>query len=338
MAEIVSIEDRGAAMLDKLRAQRAGSGVEVSDWAAEVDALYVRGGLPRGASTGWSGLDRHLTLGQGRLTLVTGVPGMGKSEFADAMAVNLAEQSNWCFAVFSPENHPVAVHAVKIIEKRARMPFNVGPNPRMSIEEKESAKQWVRANFTFIDSELATVMDIVRTAVRVGRKGERPLGIIIDPWNMLNHHDLSVRMGGISETEYVSHVLSDVTRFLRHEAPFAHVFMVAHPQKMYRGKDGEYPIPSGYDIAGSAHFFNKADNIVCINRNKSEETQDVDVILQKVRFKHEGHAGLVTLKYDKITGRYFEFGGPAIFDPVTRKPETYRDPSGPPREPGEDDA
>src|SRR5690606_17801830 len=86
------------------------------------------------------------------------------------------------------------------------------------------------------------------------------------------------------------------------------------------------PVPTPYDISGSAHWYNKADNIITVHRNQAEQTQDVDIHVQKVRFKHIGHIGVATLKYDKVTARYFE--APTVIDPLTRTPERLREVAG----------
>ena len=310
MPDVIDIEQRALQRLDELQAQRAGTGAAESwdDISRSVGRMYEAGGMPRGSLTGWPAVDEFYSVAPQQWTLVTGIPGMGKSEWLDALAVNLAESGNWHFAVHSPENFPVATHVVKLIEKRVRKPFNRGPCERMTKEEMIFGGRWVRERFQWIASELGTLTDIVRTGLRVASREDRNLGIIVDPWNTLNHHDPSVRAPGMSETEYVSEVLSGLTRTLRSsEGERCHVFLVAHPAKLYRGTDGKYPIPTGYDVAGSAHFFNKADNIICVHRDKSEGNQDVEIHLQKVRFKHVGKFGNCTLKYDKVVGRYFEF-------------------------------
>lgn len=53
----------------------------------------------------------------GELTLVTGVPNSGKSEWLDALAVNLAAAYGWRFALCSLENDREG-HLIKLIEKR----------------------------------------------------------------------------------------------------------------------------------------------------------------------------------------------------------------------------
>ncbi len=88
-------------------------------------------GLPPGYSTGWPSIDQHYTVAPGQLSIVTGWPGSGKSEWLDALAVNLS-QAGWKFAVFSPENQPVEVHASKILEKITGKPFGKGPTERIN--------------------------------------------------------------------------------------------------------------------------------------------------------------------------------------------------------------
>jgi twinkle protein len=54
----------------------------------------------------------------GQFTVVTGWPGSGKSEWLDALLVNLTK-SGWKFAIFSPENQPTELHIAKLLEKIA---------------------------------------------------------------------------------------------------------------------------------------------------------------------------------------------------------------------------
>ena len=106
----------------------------------------------------------------------------------------------------------------------------------------------------------------------------------------------------------------------------AHVWLVVHPAKLHRDRDGKRPIPTPYDISGSAHWFNKADNILCVHRDKTQVTQEVQILVQKIRFKHMGQVGETKLMYDKVVGRYFEHDGPVITDRYTGAPELYADP------------
>jgi hypothetical protein len=55
----------------------------------------------------------------GELTIVTGLSNSGKSEWLDALTVNLAEQYGWRFAMCSLEN-TVTEHGRKLMEKYTR--------------------------------------------------------------------------------------------------------------------------------------------------------------------------------------------------------------------------
>ena len=73
------------------------------DYDSQVDLLYEKGN-GKGVSTGFVTLDDLYTIAAGQLSVVTGLPGSGKSEFVDALMVNLAQKQNWTFCVASFEN------------------------------------------------------------------------------------------------------------------------------------------------------------------------------------------------------------------------------------------
>jgi twinkle protein len=81
-----------------------------------------------------------------------------------------------------------------------------------------------------------------------------------------------------------------------------HVFLVAHPTKMGKDKDGEVMIPSLMDISGSGHFYNKTDGGITIHRDFPNDT--VRVFVNKVKFKHLGRIGDTVMLYNLKSGRY----------------------------------
>jgi len=70
--------------------------VPIAPLLNRVSTLWDRG-LPPGFSTGWKTLDPHYTVAPGQLTVVTGWPGSGKSEWLDGLLVNLS-RDDWKFA------------------------------------------------------------------------------------------------------------------------------------------------------------------------------------------------------------------------------------------------
>jgi len=271
---------------------------------AEIDleTLYDRG-LETGYSPGWYNLERFYTVDResGELTVVTGIPGHGKSEWMDALMVNLALSDRIKFAVCSPENLPLSYHVSKIAEKHSGVPFREGFQSRMTLSQVKNTKAWMNEYFSFVlpDEEDMSIKGILELArILVYQKGIR--GLVIDPWNELDHS----RPDGMSETEYISQSLSKVRRFAR--LYNCHVWLVAHPTKMVKGNNGMYPVPTPYDISGSAHWRNKADNCLAVWRDFSTENFETEIHVQKIRKKHIGRIGMAKLQYEYSTGRYFD--------------------------------
>lgn len=252
----------------------------------------------RGLPTGWETVDNFYTVEAGQLTVVTGIPSSGKSEWLDALALNLATLHGWRFAICSPENSPVETHCAKLVEKQVGKPFWVGLTARMSPTELAEGLGWLQEHITFImPEETLTIQGVLdRAAILVRRKGIK--GLIIDPFNEFDH----TRERGCTETEYIGNVLGTMKRWARKFG--VHVWLVAHPQKLYRREDGSYPVPTPYDINGSANFRNKADNCLTVWRDMDDPESTVKIYIQKVRFKHIGSVGMAELLWEKKNGRY----------------------------------
>lgn len=273
---------------------------EVADYEEALRDLY-NNGSPRGVSTGWEGMNERYTVRPGEMTVLTGIPNSGKSEWLDAVMVNLAASQGWCFAVFSAENRPVPEHIKKLAEKHIGKPFEPGINERMSPSEWDVAQTWLSRYFVFMEPEEPTLDAILRIAKQlVLRRGVR--GLVLDPWNDIEHS----RPEGVTETEYISKCLSTLRRFAQRHG--VHCWIVAHPTKLIKDKEGHYPVPTPYDISGSANWRNKADNCISIWRDLDPQrrSQTVEIHVQKVRNKIVGSLGMASLRYDRVTGRYHE--------------------------------
>lgn len=276
---------------------------EFSEVEDRFDDLY-RTGLRPGFSTGWPSVDPFYTVKPGQWTMLTGIPGHGKSSWLDGLMVNMAEMNNWRFGVFSPENQPVERHFASLLEKRLAKPFSRGQTTRISTGEKNLMKRWLDDHFKMIlpDEENGswTLDSVLRLAkLLVYRHGIR--GLIIDPWNELDHS----RSASISETQHISECLTKIRRFAR--LYDVHVWIVAHPTKLMKNADGKYPVPTPYDVSGGANWRNKADNAISIYRNPDEEDFDItDIYVQKIRFREVGSIGLSSLRTDRASGAYFD--------------------------------
>lgn len=271
----------------------------VRDFAAEVMSLFTDG-RQRGISTGFPSVDQIYTVAPGQLTVVTGIPNNGKSEFIDQLMVNLARSMGWVHAICSFENDP-AGHISKLAEKWLRLPFWDGPTMRMTSWNLEKALGLLNEHFHFMrcEGEQAPTLDWIleKARVLVMRFGIR--GLVIDPYNEIEHQ----RPSNMTETEYVSHMLARLKRFASVHG--VHVWFVAHPAKM-KPEGGKTPVPTLYEISGSANFVNKADCGIVVHRGDERDTTEIWV--RKVRFKWVGQQGKATLDYDRVTGVYSDRG------------------------------
>lgn len=275
------------------------------DLKAEVLNLYEKG-PNRGVSTGWRNVDEFYTVKTGEMTVVTGIPGAGKSNVVDAIMVNLMQSHDWAFAVFSPENWPVERHLQTLLEKVMRQPFarpgqyaykRESPLMRMSRDQVEDGLDLINKYFHFIvpADEIASVDVILAKAkLAVCRHGIK--GLVIDPWNEIEHD-----FGNLREDQYISMQLTKIRRFARLNG--VHVWVIAHPKNLRKDENGAYQPPSMYEISGGAHWRNKADNGICVHRPdfKSSVTE---FYIQKIRFREVGKLGMANLIFIMDTGRY----------------------------------
>lgn len=240
-------------------------------------------------STGWSDLDKLYKIGLGQLTVLTGIPNSGKSNWMDAMMVNVAQEENWKFICYSPESLPIQRHARSIIEKYTKQGF-------FAIDSEDVVKEamdWISERFIFInpDASRRSLENIIHTVEDMDGRG-----LLIDPWNELEHS----RPDALTETEYIAASLMRLKSLAVRKN--MHVWIVAHPTKLQRNADGSYPVPTPYHISGSANWRNKPDN--CLSIYRDFETNEVRVHVQKIRFKDFGKLGNVKLVYMDKTGRY----------------------------------
>lgn len=257
--------------------------------------MLLKQPVMRGESTGWRNVDRHYTVLPGELTVVTGTPGSGKSEWLDALMVNLAQYVGWTFGVHSPENEP-GEHYLKLASKYLNMPYMAGPTPSIQEADLDRFTTWMKHKFVSFDVErptIQTLIGLIRTFVF--REGIR--GLVIDPWNQLDH----TREPGVQLTEHVNHVLGALSSCAK--ALEIHIWLMAHPKKPGPAGGAAW-VPTPYDISDSAHFYNMADNCITVSRDKNDHLQPIEIHVQKVRRRRVGNIGIAQLRYDTITGRY----------------------------------
>lgn len=285
----------------------------IDEWGKEIISFsdihqgiveFMQDGFKPGLCTGISDdFDDHYTVRKREWTLITGIPGAGKTEFLDNIVIKMIRKYDWKWGLFSAENLPHARHAGALMEKFVNIPIEDLK------EDKDlfySTELELSRNIFFInpDEDHLNIDRILHLAeILVKRKHIDAL--IIDPWNEIDY----TRTPGLNDTENISRALTKIRRFARNND--IHIFLIAHPTKLKKDDRGKYPVPTPYDVSGSSHFRNKADNALSL-------WYDVDrpgtakVYIQKIRFREVGKLGDVELNYNVKTGVYSPLTVPSI--------------------------
>ncbi len=246
-------------------------------------------------STGFPFLDRHVMIRPGDFSVITGIPGHGKSTFVNDLVCRLVERHGWTIALASFEQHPQTDH------RKALRTWYCGKRPKYcDAVELADADAWIDRHFVFIvpsDEDLASLewtLDKVASAVvRYGAKMA-----VIDPWNELDHD----WPPGRTETQYTGDAIKQF-KLLASKLD-CHVCVVAHPKKL-----GREEVPGLYDISGSAHWANKPDLGMVISRDPETGIATLDVV--KSRYWDEiGTPGTVHMSLDRQRMRFTEAVAP----------------------------
>ena len=243
--------------------------------------------------TGIVGLDDHMRLRRGDLTIISGVPGAGKTTFANEVFCRLALSRGFRTIWASFEQRSKPDHRTSLRTFHAGKPETI-----MSPAEKAAADAWIDEHFRFLvpDDDTEASLDWLLDMLGAAVTRFDPFAIVIDPWNALEHK----RPNGMTMTEYTGVAIERIKRFARKRR--VHVAVVAHPAKMQRNRDGEYPKPTLYDIADSAHWANKADLGVMVWRKTGDTEAEIAVV--KSRYYRElGTPGAVKGIYEQNTAR-----------------------------------
>jgi twinkle protein len=268
------------------------------DFSREVECLYDKG-EQRGLSTGMPGLDELYTVRPAEFSVITGIPAHGKSNVMDFIAVRMAQQHGWKFLFFSPENWPVERHIQSLLEKSLGKPFSrpKAMQDRMTRDQMKSGMKWLQQHFHFLYPESGTFsLDTILVKARAAVLRYGVHGIVIDPWNELDHN-----FENLSEAQYLSRELSKLRQFARRNG--VHVWVIAHPRNLIK-QNGIYQPPTMYEISGGAHWRNKADNGLCVFRENFENNQ-TKIIVQKIRFREVGKPGEATVSYRHDDTTYY---------------------------------
>ncbi len=271
----------------------------------EMD-IYFRDGFPEGIKLGWPEFDKLIRFRAGQLVILTGHANSGKSTWWDQVMIKLGQKAGWKWAVFSFEQQPSALHAMMLAQQIVGMPIG-GGGTRMNQWQYEQAKAFIRDHFVFVkldEADLSIDGILEKGRELVQQRGIN--GILVDPWNEIEH----LLPAGRSETLYTSESLGKVRRFKQLNDCLC--CFVVHPRKAeYDKTTGKLKPATLNDCAGSVHFKNKADIGVSIYRdvqNIPDVSDPVVVSSEKVRFFFDGQRGMSSMNIQLSSRRYTEAG------------------------------
>jgi len=302
---------------------------------------YAEKGFKPGLGCGLPYVDKLFTLKPKHITFVTGVPGSGKSVFirwylGEFVRHNAKFNIKW--ALYTPENRPVAREYAKLAEVITGQRFEDGFYNSMSEMVREKTLQFIEKHFFIISPDrmnfetwggtvavdkVNTLDSLLKYLIYL-KKTENIFGYVIDAWNKIEHEQPKY----MTETSFISQQLDYLINF--NDSYDVHGIVIVHPRKVDM-LGINYRMPSLYDIKGSSAWKEKADIGIVVHRYKNREkypgkripkNADMDdyynvddeaptiIRTEKIRFEELGKENKVKLTMDFARGgRFFEYTG-----------------------------
>ena len=240
---------------------------------------FVRNGFKKGFQVGLDNFDNIFSTYTGQFITVTGIPSSGKSDFVDQMVVGYNNNYGWKTAFASPENAPTYLHAHKLMRKTWQ---GMPSSKDIHGEKWNQVADHINDNYFFIDMERYTLESVLRKGAElVKRKGIKCL--VIDPFNKVRDVDCKTE----DVNRYTMEYLTKIEMFAKKYDVL--VFIVAHPTKMYKDKDGKIEEPTMYNIKGGGEWYDASYHGILVHRDYENKTVKAKIL--KVKFQNLGENG-----------------------------------------------
>ena len=260
---------------------------------ADLLSLYDMG-QPEGCKTGWGNIDEHISILPGMVTLVTGIPGHGKTTFLKNLLVRLSVGYGWRHMIYSGEEAGPVFAAADLMSIITGKSFFSGAD-RLTKDDIHELTPMINDHFRYysIDENESTVESIMAKAKEmVKRFGIN--SIVIDNMSAIER---GLKGSGDSRHNAIGDMMRDIRTFARNTG--VHVFLVAHPKKMSK-INGAYDVPGGYDIGDSSHYNNAPDYGLTVYR-RGDQTE---IHWWKVRFRYCGSTGTDHFSFNPHNSTY----------------------------------
>jgi len=260
-------------------------------------------GKPRGTTTYFPEMDKHWTWKKGEITLWSGRPGSGKSEFLLQLMLIKSVNEGTKWACFCPENDPADEFYDNLIHSHSGMstdPFYKNLIPEV---DYELSAQFIHEHFFLVSPDAAWIPKEIESSFEYCIKELGCEGVMVDPFNKMQHE-----MKGMRDDHYVSEYMNIQKRFARKFNLYSEI--VLHPHGLKKNSKGEYDVVGPYDLANGAMWINKTDNFIVVHRpNQDADPSDstVEIHVKKVKKqKLVGVPGSFFLNFDRRQNRYYD--------------------------------
>ncbi len=264
---------------------------------------FVRNGFKPGFQVGLPHFDSIFSTYTGQFITVTGIPSSGKSDFVDQMIVGYNANYGWKTAFASPENVPTYLHAHKLMRKTWQ---GMPTKDEIGGDKWNQVADHCNSNYFHIDMEKYTLDSVLRKGAElVKRKGIKCL--VIDPFNKVRDVDCKTE----DVNRYTMEYLSKIEIFAKKYDVL--VFIVAHPTKMYKDKDGKIEEPTMYNIKGGGEWYDASYHGLLVHRDYENKTVKCKVL--KVKFQNLGENGAEShFKWEPKSGCFIPHVQPELSD------------------------
>tara|TARA_B110000977_G_scaffold33369_1_gene44480 strand:- start:12868 stop:14682 length:1815 start_codon:yes stop_codon:yes gene_type:complete len=246
---------------------------------------------------------------RGHLTVVTGIPSHGKSNFVEWYVLNLLQDYKMKASFYSPEHHPMALHQSTFIEKVMGKNFFMENNdrPKVSKDDIKDYIEWSKEKI-YITYPEEDKRPTWKWLLETFKEQVYSYGVdifVIDAFN-------KVEMGGNkSELAEIRTTLTKLTNFAQQNDVM--IFLVAHPTKMQKDDLGYYKQPDLYSVSGSADFKNVCHDGLLVYRYFKDymDYRKDDVVVKSLKQKMKFQGDTLeeeVFRYDLPSGRYYAVG------------------------------
>lgn len=264
-----------------------------------------------GETTHYPEFDKIFKWKRRDINLWFGYGNYGKTQAFLDKALIKSMYDGWRWAVFCPENFPATDFYIDLMEMFVGKHIDDRMGNKMTVDELNDAIAFMQAHFIYVYPDEAQDLDTIHTIFRslILRHGID--GVLIDPWNQLDHIIDS------REDLYLSKAHKEIKKFaLLNNISYN---IIAHPKGVPPNKDGELPEAQVWHIAGGPMWNNKMDNILMVDRpawhqDKTSGWTKIKTLKIKRR-RTGGSLGEADFDYTLKTSRYSEKGsGKVICD------------------------